>query len=75
MIDQESRSERIAIRMDSHMTEADAIALTDAELKPKPLNVLQDRVSALAARQHQDKIDKRIKMHRPEVPYIERGEK
>jgi hypothetical protein len=68
-------NERIAIRMNSHMTEADAIALTDAELKPKPLNMLQDRVSELAERQHQDKLDKRMKMHKPEVPYIERGEK
>ena len=30
-----ARSERIAIRMDSHMSESEAILLTDAELKAK----------------------------------------
>ena len=35
MIDQESRSEHIAIRVDSHMSESEAIRLTDAELKAK----------------------------------------
>jgi len=75
MIDQEARSERIAIRMESHITEAYAIALTDAELKPKPINVLQHRVEELAARQHQDKLDKKLKHMTPVVPYIERGEK
>ena len=75
MIDHEARSERIAIRMDSHMPEAQAIAITDAELKPKPINVLQHRVEELAARQHQDKLDRKLKQMKPVVPYVERGEK
>jgi len=75
MIDQEARSERIEIKMDSHISEADAIAQTDAELKPKPINVLQHRVEELAARQHQDNLDKKMKHMTPVVPYIERGEK
>jgi hypothetical protein len=75
MIDQEARSERIAIRMDSHMTESEAIRMTDAELKPKPINVLQHRVEELASRQHQDKLDRKLKHIAPVVPYVERGEK
>jgi len=70
-----SRSERIAIKMDSHISEPDAIAQTDAESKPKPINALMHRVEELATRQHQDKLDRKLKNMTPVVPYVERGEK
>ena len=56
MIDSYDRSERIAIKMDSHISESEAIRQTDAEFKPKPVNELKARVEALAQKQHQDKL-------------------
>jgi hypothetical protein len=75
MTDADARSERIAIKMDSHISEADAIAQTDSELKPKPSDELRKRIAVMAEKQHQDKIDKRMRAHKPEVAYVERGEK
>jgi hypothetical protein len=71
-MDNYDEQERIAIKQDSHISEREAIIQTKREMS-EPECVL--KAKALAARQHQDKIDKRMKMHKPCVPYIERGEK
>jgi hypothetical protein len=49
MIENYDREERIAIRPDSHMSEARAIALTDAELQS--VDGLAKRIAALAEHQ------------------------
>ena len=49
MIENYDREERIAIRPDSHMSEARAIALTDAELQS--VDGLAQRIAALAEHQ------------------------
>ena len=51
MIDNYDRSERISIRVDSGMTEAAAIALTDAENQSKSM---LKRVAAMAAHQREN---------------------
>ena len=61
MIDQEARSERIALKMDSHISEADAIAQTDAELKAKipPESIL--KLEALRQKMKADHAEKMTK--------------
>jgi hypothetical protein len=71
MIDPYAREERIAIRMDSGMTEREAIRLTDAEIKPADL--LKERIETLAVKQKHDKPAKQLRP--PVVPFVERGEK
>ena len=47
-MDKYDYNERVAIRMDSHYTEAQAIAMTDAK---KPAPTLADRIAVMAADQ------------------------
>ena len=51
MIDNYDRSERISIRVESGMTEAAAIAITDAENQSKSM---LKRVAAMAAHQREN---------------------
>lgn len=61
MIDQEARSERIAIKMDSHISEADAIAQTDAELKAKEPPESVAKLDALHQKVRHDHAEKSAK--------------
>jgi uncharacterized protein YoaH (UPF0181 family) len=53
------RDERIAIRMDSGMSEREAIALTDSEIQSKSM---YKRVAALAEKQRSQKKPAQIKI-------------
>jgi len=61
MIDQEARSERIAIRMCSHISESDAISLTDAELKAKELPACVAKAGLLRQKMRDDHAEKNAK--------------
>ena len=61
-IDQEARSERIAIKCDSGISEADAIRQTDAEHKADPECVL--KAKALQDRIKLDHAEKQLKKQR-----------
>jgi hypothetical protein len=61
MIDQEARSERIALKMDSHISEADAIRQTDAEYKAKQSPECIARLKAHQERVKQDHAEKMAK--------------
>jgi len=64
MIDQEARSERISIKMDSHITEADAIAQTDVELKSKELPDCVAKAELLRQKMRDDHAEKQLKKQR-----------
>ena len=66
MIDQEARSERIAIRMDSHLSESEAIRLTDAELKAK---IPPESIAKLEALRQKMKADHAEKMAKKSTRY------
>jgi len=59
-----ARSERIALKMDSHISEADAIRQTDAELKAKELPESIARLKAHQERVKQDHAEKQLKKQR-----------
>lgn len=61
MIDQEARSERIAIKMDSHISEADAIAQTVAELKSKMVPECVAKAELLRQKMRMDHAEKESK--------------
>ena len=66
MVDQEARSERIALKMDSHISEADAIAQTDAELKAK---IPPESIAKLEALHQKMKADHAEKMAKKSTRY------
>ena len=59
-----SREERIAIRQDSHMSESEAIRLTDAELKAKIPPESIAKLEALHERMRMDKAQKALQRGR-----------
>ena len=59
-----ARSERIAIRMDSHISESEAIRLTDAELKAKIPPESIAKLEALHERMRMDKAEKALQRGR-----------
>lgn len=61
MINQESRSERIAIKMDSHISESEDIRQTDAEMKSKELPESIAKAKALQQKIKLDHADKMAK--------------
>lgn len=61
MIDQEARSERIALKIDSHISEDDAIRQTDAELKSAQLPESIAMAEALRQKMKRDHAEKMAK--------------
>lgn len=61
MIDHEARAERIAIKMDSHINESEAIRQTDAEIKATQLPEAVTKAEALRQKMKLDHAEKMAK--------------